>query len=514
MARPKKDLDGAAIRKMCANGAKVTEIAEYFGVSTDTIHRRFAADLTKGRAESHKSLRQAQFNSATKFYNPTMLIWLGKNMLGQSDRPPEDDKLLDVARAANITAENLAELLKLKADLIAAQPKRTFEEFCAKAGYPLPFPKQVEMMKFGIHETVTRLMLGARNYGKTDYVVILGIAYAIYLDPLNESNLIVTKSRTRNAAMLLEIENACVRNGVEFEIANSTELRVRGLLGKDNSVSAVTIGTASLRGRHPKRIFMDDPVTEDDTSEATRLKAKKKYNEIMKLCQNVLIIGQPAHQYDLYAELRGVVKTLEVPHGSIPELDHDLEAQRLAGVDEASISASYHLKILSEGTTPFNNVNYSDTFPTGVTSVAFIDPSEGGDFTAMSIVTKTMQGVSVVGFAWKRAWNHCLNEIAKELAKYNVQKVAFETNKHGRQPVELLQELFKGIGIIGWNASTNKHARIMAAGHFAHLIHISKQSHKTYIDHVVQYEYKSKYDDAPDSLASCLEWIGLIRGKN
>jgi hypothetical protein len=45
------------------------------------------------------------------------------------------------------------------------------------------------------------------------------------------------------------------------------------------------------------------------------------------------------------------------------------------------------------------------------------------------------------------------------------------------------------------------------------LIHLSKESDSQYLDQVVQYEYKAKHDDAPDSLASCLQWIGLIRGK-
>lgn len=513
MARPpKKDIDPRQVITLAKKGAKVTEIASFFGVSRDVIHARYATELAKGRAALHEDIRAAQIKLATNFYNPTMLIWLGKQYLGQSDKTL-DEHILQAIDSAGMTKEELLELIKTKDEIAAAQGKRSFVEFCLKAGYYDPYPKQIEMMEFGMHEKVTRLLLGARNYGKTDVTVILGIAFQIYLDPEHETNLIVTKSKERNASMLREIAEACKKNGVVFDRCNATHLRARGLIGKDHSVSAVTIKTVTLRGRHPKRVVMDDPVTEDDTGEAARLNAKKKYNEIMKLTQNVLIIGQPAHQYDLYAELRGQVKTMEVPHGSIPELDHDLEAQRLAGVDEASISASYHLKILTEGTTPFNSVNYIDEFPRGVTSVAFIDPSDGGDYTAMSVVALTGDGVMVEGYEWKRAWNHVLEEISEVIQARNIQRIAFETNKHGRQPVELLQSLFPGIGVIGWNASSNKHARILSAGHFAHRIHLSKQSHRLYLEHVVKYEYKAKFDDAPDSLASCLEWIGLIRGK-
>jgi hypothetical protein len=511
MARPRSQIPPDKVLKLASEGAKVTEIADYFGVSRDVIHERFATELGKGKARLKESLRRSQILAA-KRGNPAMLIWLGKNYLGQSDSTI-DEYLLEAIEAAGLSKEDLLELIRRKDELNTGRPKASFQEFCATAGYPPPFPKQIEMSDFGMKETVTRLLLGARGYGKTDYITILGTAYQIYLDPERETNLIITKSKERNSAMLREIQSACMKNGVVFDRANATHLRARGLHGKDHSVSAVTIKTVTLRGRHPKRVVLDDPVTEDDASEATRTHVERVYNEVMKLTQNVLIIGQPAHQYDLYAKLRNVVRTLEVPHGTIPELDHDLEAQRLAGVSEASISASYQLKILSEGTTPFDGVKYLDRFPTGDSAVAFIDPSEGGDYTAVTILKAYMQGIAAVGFVYKRAWNHCLDDLAPKLKKFNVQKLAFETNSTGNQPVDMLRGLFTGIGIVGRRSSTNKHARIMAAGAYAHLIHLSKESDKLYLDHVVRYEYKSKFDDAPDSLASCLEWIGLIRGK-
>ncbi len=405
--------------------------------------------------------------------------------------------------------------LQLPPALETSKQPKSFSEFCEAAGYPLPFKKQVEMVEFGMCRKEPRLLLGSRGYGKTDYVVILGIGYDMYLNPQTSTNLIITKSKERNAAILREIHSACIKNGMTFEIDNSTCLRVTGLQGKDHSVSAVTIKTVTLRGRHPKRTIMDDPVTEDDVSEATRKHVERVYNEVHKLCSNILIIGQPAHQYDLYGKIRGQVNTLEVPHGTIKELDHDLEAQRLAGVDEASISASYFLKVLTDGVAPFDRVKYMDTFPTGDSAVAFIDPSfEGGDYTAISIVKHHMQGVAVVGFVYKKAWNHCLEDMLPHLKKYNVRKLAFETNSLGTMPLDMLRKVFgNAIGVVGRKSNTNKHSRIMAAGSYAHLIHLSKESHKTYLDHVVRYEYKAEYDDAPDSLASCLEWIGLIRGK-
>jgi hypothetical protein len=356
-------------------------------------------------------------------------------------------------------------------------------------------------------------LLGARGYGKTDYLSILGVAYEMFKNA-NFRVLIITKSKERNAAMLKEISGACKSNEMTFEKENATSLRLTGLHGKDHSVSAVTIKTVTLRGRHPDLVIMDDPVTEDDVSEATRLHVERVYNEVNKLVGNILIIGQPAHQHDLYAKLRPLLRKLEIPHGSIPELDHDLEAQRMAGVSEDSIQASYFLNVTANGVASFQNIRYLDSFPLGETSVAFIDPSfEGGDFTAISIVRSYMEGIAVVGFTWKRAWNHCLDEMVAKLKMFRVKRVCFETNSLGDQPIIMLREVLGGIGVVGRKSNTNKHSRIMAASSFAHLIHLSLESDKTYTDQVVKYEYSAKNDDAPDSLASCLEWIGLIRGK-
>jgi hypothetical protein len=391
--------------------------------------------------------------------------------------------------------------------------KKTFTEFCVAAGYPPPYPKQIEMFDWAFSSIDTRLLLGARNYGKTDYLTILGAAYRIYLDP-SYTILILTKEEKRAKSIVTEISGALTKNGVVLEVDRALELKVQGLIGKDYSVEGLSI-RSGLRGRHPDMIIMDDPVTEEDVSEATRKQVQRKYNEAHKLCSNILVIGQPAHAHDLYAKLRNMVKKLEVPWGSIPELDHDLEAQRLAGVDEKSIQASYFLKIISDGTAPFEKINYLDRYPIG-DSVAFLDPShKGKDTSALTIARQHFDGIAAVGFAAHRAWNHWLDDIVPKLLHYKVKKIAIECNGLGDQPVLMLRGLLAGhgIGVVGVDSTDNKHARIMSAGAYAHLIHLSKESDRAYTDQVVQYEYGAEPDDAPDSLATLLKWIGLIRGK-
>lgn len=84
MARPKIEIDETEVEKLASYGCKNTEIADFFNCSVDTITNRFSDILVKGRAELKKTLRKAQIDFALKG-NATLLIWLGKNELGQTD---------------------------------------------------------------------------------------------------------------------------------------------------------------------------------------------------------------------------------------------------------------------------------------------------------------------------------------------------------------------------------------------------------------------------------------------
>jgi hypothetical protein len=73
------------IANLCSLGCTNEEIAGHFGVSADTIERRFKDALEAGRANRNISLRKWQFGKARKG-SDTMLIFLGKQYLGQSDK--------------------------------------------------------------------------------------------------------------------------------------------------------------------------------------------------------------------------------------------------------------------------------------------------------------------------------------------------------------------------------------------------------------------------------------------
>jgi hypothetical protein len=83
------EIDLEELEKLAALHASDGEVASWFRVSTKTIERRksepaFAEALERGRARGKLNLRRIQQKMAER--NPAMAIFLGKNLLGQSDQ--------------------------------------------------------------------------------------------------------------------------------------------------------------------------------------------------------------------------------------------------------------------------------------------------------------------------------------------------------------------------------------------------------------------------------------------
>ena len=85
MARPHKPVDVELLRKLAAVGLTIKECAVMLSCSHDTIQRNYLEDYNAGLDECRASLRRKQFELAIKG-SVTMLIWLGKNLLDQSDK--------------------------------------------------------------------------------------------------------------------------------------------------------------------------------------------------------------------------------------------------------------------------------------------------------------------------------------------------------------------------------------------------------------------------------------------
>jgi hypothetical protein len=76
-------------------GCTIREMAKWFGVSESTMKYNFSDYIEKAHEETKQKLRQAQVKVALGG-NVTMLIFLGKQYLGQSDNPSnvDNDKIL------------------------------------------------------------------------------------------------------------------------------------------------------------------------------------------------------------------------------------------------------------------------------------------------------------------------------------------------------------------------------------------------------------------------------------
>lgn len=90
VGRDKTVIPPEEVYKLAQIGCKDTEICEWFGVDGNTLRYNFSEELIKGRAALNMSLRRAQINTALSG-NPTLLIWLGKQYLQQSDSPIDTD---------------------------------------------------------------------------------------------------------------------------------------------------------------------------------------------------------------------------------------------------------------------------------------------------------------------------------------------------------------------------------------------------------------------------------------
>lgn len=110
MGRPKIQIDQTQFEKLCNILCTLDDIAGFFDCSQDTIERwckstyaeTFADVYKKKAAIGRVSLRRKQFEVAMSG-DRSLLIWLGKQQLGQRDSFPDE----------NQTAPTVASVYKL-----------------------------------------------------------------------------------------------------------------------------------------------------------------------------------------------------------------------------------------------------------------------------------------------------------------------------------------------------------------------------------------------------------------
>ena len=93
MGRPRKEINKTEFEKLCFLQCTEREVCSWFDVSDETLNKwckenydgRTFSDVFKEKRENGLiSLRRTQFQLAEK--SPAMAIFLGKNLLGQTDK--------------------------------------------------------------------------------------------------------------------------------------------------------------------------------------------------------------------------------------------------------------------------------------------------------------------------------------------------------------------------------------------------------------------------------------------
>jgi len=99
LGRPKKEIDFDTLEKLCELHCTRDEICDFLDIDDETLscrlreqgYKNFSTYYEKHLGGGKVSLRRLQWLAAEKGSIP-MLIWLGKQILGQSDRLDQNIK--------------------------------------------------------------------------------------------------------------------------------------------------------------------------------------------------------------------------------------------------------------------------------------------------------------------------------------------------------------------------------------------------------------------------------------
>lgn len=82
---PRHPVDTDLLYELASIACTTEEMARILGVSKSTLERHYLDVMQRGRMDCNASLRRKQYEVAMRG-NVGMLIWLGKNILGQAEK--------------------------------------------------------------------------------------------------------------------------------------------------------------------------------------------------------------------------------------------------------------------------------------------------------------------------------------------------------------------------------------------------------------------------------------------
>lgn len=272
----------------------------------------------------------------------------------------------------------------------------------------------------------------------------------------------------------------------------------------------------SLTGKHADYVFTDDIVNvKDRVSRAEREQTKRQYQELQNIKNRggrIYNTGTPWHKDDCISCCMSNVHFFDCYSTG---LITDDQLQHLRESMSASLfAANYELKHIADADALFTQAQWlPDTEENNaliLDGVAHIDAAYGGaDCTAYTIFHELDDG-RIIGFGalWERHVDECLDTIKAYHDEYRAGIVSVETNADKGY---LLGELETDYGFFthGYQESTNKYIKIATylKRNWTRIYWIAA-TFPEYIAQILDYNEWAEHDDAADSAASLIRYIG------
>jgi len=298
------------------------------------------------------------------------------------------------------------------------------------------------------------------------------------------------------------------------------DLSIKKKFFPDSNLTAVGCG-ASITGRHPDMIIVDDIITiEDRYSKAEREKTKNYIMELLNIVKDsgkILFTGTPWHQEDAWNIIEKIVP--EIKKFSI--YDTDIISQEKinllrAGMSSSLFACNYELMHIRRETVFFPEPIYSE-WNTNVHNLAFLDPAYGGsNYTALSIGgIVNNEYIQVRGYIWKKNVSSLYQEIINLLNKFNVGTIVVESNADKGYCARDLYKLRGNHGVKPFTESINKHVRIEnTVLKNWDRIRFANDIDRDYLSQVISYIEGEEPDDAPDSLSGLIRVLTIVKRKS
>ncbi len=156
---------------------------------------------------------------------------------------------------------------------------------------------------------------------------------------------------------------------------------------------------------------------------------------------------------------------------------------------------------------PFWRCSVVEQFPDTNNLAFFIDPSKGGDYTAIAIgyYSKHNDTYYIGGYCYKKAIEDAIPDLKNAMNKHKVKHGGFETNMLGFE----LSNRFS-IPMTGFSTGENKEDKLYSYRIFNIVLvdfESTGASNGLFVNQILEYEKGASYDDAPDSMCMLINYL-------